>query len=171
VLDYSKIERGIQQYKFTPTQIVDTVKNIIHSMEYQFKINKFTIETKFHQDEIIIHADEDAVSEALVNLLSNALKYSTTKKQINVIVDQKEEYVVIEVKDWGKGILPEDLKNIFKPFFRAKDLEIDRTGGAGLGLAIVKHIMDAHKGKVEVESTPEIGSKFTLLFPIGNIDD
>ncbi|MCK7528703.1 MAG: ATP-binding protein [Ignavibacteriales bacterium] len=68
-------------------------------------------------------------------------------------------------KTEGIGINNKDLKNIFNPFLRTDSLEVRRTGGAGLGLSIVKHIMDAHNGKIEVQSEPGKGSRFILLFP------
>ena len=74
----------------------------------------------------------------------------------------------IEVKDEGRGISDEDLKQIFEPFKRVKSVETKKIEGTGLGLAIVKHIMDAHQGKVEVESEIGKGSKFTLWFSLAD---
>ena len=171
VLDFSKIERGIQQYKFSPTNVVEIVKNVLVTMEYQFRINKFKVNTKYEANKIIVNVDADAVSEALINLLSNALKYYSNKKEINVLVKSNDEYAVIDIEDKGKGIDSEDLANIFEPFFRSNDLKIDNAGGAGLGLAIVKHIMDAHKGNICVQSRKDEGSTFSLLFPLGKSND
>ena len=171
VLDYSKIERGTQKYNLQEIDIVETAKNVINSLEYQFKMNRFTLDLDYKQEKLFAFADIDAVSEALVNLLSNALKYSREIKHIEITIYKEHNHAVIEVKDSGEGISPEDLANIFDPFFRAKSEKIDKAGGAGLGLAIVKHIMDAHKGKIEVESSLGKGSKFSLLFPIGKSSD
>lgn len=74
-------------------------------------------------------------------------------------------FVGIRVEDNGMGISEEDLKDIFEPFYRTKDAQAQQVGGAGLGLALVKHVMDAHRGKIEVQSTRGKGSSFTLLFP------
>jgi two-component system phosphate regulon sensor histidine kinase PhoR len=82
-----------------------------------------------------------------------------------------DECAMIDIEDKGNGIDHEDLANIFEPFFRSKDLKLDKAGGAGLGLAIVKHIMDAHKGKIIVKSIKGEGSTFSLLFPLGKSDD
>ena len=168
VLDYSKIERGVKEYKIGEINIADIVQNVLKSMEYHFKLNKFSINSTFSEEALVIKADADGVIGALINLLTNAMKYSKDEKLINVDVWQKDKYTIVEVKDYGIGISPEDLKNIFEPFFRSKDLPIDRAGGAGLGLTIVKHIMDAHEGKIEVESTLKKGSTFSLHFPLKN---
>ncbi len=171
VLDFSKIERGVQQYSFRPTNLVEIVKKVLVTMEYQFTINKFKIDAKYAVNKITVNIDSDAVSEALINILSNSLKYYSNKKQINISVKTDDEYAVIDVEDKGKGIDSEDLTNIFEPFFRSSKLEVESAGGAGLGLAIVKHILDAHKGKICVKSIKGEGSTFSLLFPLGKPDD
>jgi signal transduction histidine kinase len=171
VLDFSKIERGVQQYKFSPANLVEIVKKVLVIMEYQFRMNNFDVNAKYEANNIMANIDADAVSEAIINILSNSLKYYSDKKQINILVKSDDAYATIDIEDKGKGIDPEDLANIFEPFFRSKDLKVDKAGGAGLGLAIVKHIMDAHKGEISVKSIKGKGSTFSLLFPLGKSDD
>ncbi len=166
VLDFSKIEQGVQQYKFSPTNLVEIVKKVVATMEYQFSINKFDVNLKYSADEISLNIDADAVSEALMNILSNSIKYSSNKKEINILVESNDEHAFIELDDKGKGIAEEDLANIFEPFFRSNDLKVEQAGGAGLGLTIVKHIMDAHKGTINIKSKIKIGTKVTLKFPL-----
>jgi two-component system phosphate regulon sensor histidine kinase PhoR len=137
-------------------------------MEYHFKMSKFSINTSFREELIMINADADGVAEALINLLSNALKYSKDEKIIDVSIYQKGEYATIEIKDNGIGIPSDDLENIFESFYRSKNLSKDKVGGAGIGLTIVKHIMDAHGGKIEVKSILEKGSTFSIHFPLKN---
>ena len=140
-------------------------------MEYQFRMNNFDVNAKYEANNIMANIDADAVSEAMINILSNSLKYYSDKKQINILVKSDDAYATIDIEDKGKGIDPEDLADIFEPFFRSKDLKVDKAGGAGLGLAIVKHIMDAHKGEINVKSIKGKGSTFSLLFPLGKSDD
>jgi signal transduction histidine kinase len=166
VLNHSRIESGVKEYKFEEINLTDVVQNVLKSMEYHFKMSKFSINTSFDEELIMINADADGVVEALINLVSNALKYSEDKKSINVSVYQKDGYAIINVKDYGIGIPPEDLENIFDSFYRSKNLSKEKIGGAGIGLTIVKHIMDAHGGKIEVESILEKGSTFSLYFPL-----
>lgn len=171
VLNYSKIEKGIKEYRFEKVNLMEVVQKVLKSMEYYFKINNFEINSSFGEELIHISADADGVMEALINLLSNALKYSVDNKFIDVTVNQSGGYAIIEVKDKGQGILPKDIENIFEPFFCSKDLTSNHAGGAGLGLTIVKHIMDAHDGKIEVESVLKKGSTFSLHFPLRDINN
>jgi two-component system phosphate regulon sensor histidine kinase PhoR len=129
-------------------------------------ISKQTLELLTSSDDIIINADEDAVERAITNLLTNAIKYSSVESKTFLSVRKVNGNALIEVKDQGRGISDEDLKNIFEPFKRVKAVEAKKIEGTGLGLAIVKHIMDAHQGKVEVESEIGKGSKFTLCFSL-----
>ncbi|MCB9208297.1 MAG: HAMP domain-containing histidine kinase [Ignavibacteriales bacterium] len=169
VLDYSKIEKGVQKYILQKVNVVEVVKKVLVSLDYQFRIGKFKVVTHFENDKIYVNADEDAIAEALVNLLSNSMKYSNLKKEILVSVYKDNANIIIEIKDFGIGISEEEISNIFEPFFRSSNQKIDKSGGAGLGLSIVKHIMDGHNGKVEVKSKIGEGSTFLLIFPlIGN---
>jgi len=116
----------------------------------------------------MINADEDAVERAITNLLTNAIKYSSAESKTLLSVRKENGNALIDVKDHGRGISDEDLKNIFEPFKRVKAVEVKKIEGTGLGLAIVKHIMDAHQGRIEVESEIGKGSKFTLCFSLAD---
>jgi signal transduction histidine kinase len=166
VLDFSKIEQGVQQYIFSSTNLVEVVKKVLATMEYQFKLNEVKVDVKYSADQISVTLDEDAVSEALINILSNSIKYSTNNKEINILVKADEEQAIVELEDKGKGIAEEDLVNIFEPFFRSNDMKVEKAGGAGLGLTIVKDIMDAHKGTINIKSKINYGTKVILKFPI-----
>lgn len=165
VLDFSRIERGVKEYHFAEIELNSLVKNVLKSLRYLFKIEKCTVIDHFCDKECILNADKDAVTEALINLISNAIKYSHDEKEITVSIAQQNGFVTLQVADHGIGIPSEDIPHIFEPFYRAKERKTHGAGGAGLGLAIVKHIMDAHNGKVEVRSTHGKGSLFTLIFP------
>jgi signal transduction histidine kinase len=166
VLDFAKIERGVKEYHFSEIELNSLVKNVIRILQYQFKIEKCAVHEQLSNGECIIDADKDAVIEALINLITNAIKYSHDEKEITISVSGRNGFVGLSVEDKGIGISKEDIEQIFKPFYRTQEGKIHGSGGAGLGLAIVKHVMDAHGGKIEVDSTPEKGSKFTLLFPL-----
>jgi signal transduction histidine kinase len=166
VLDFSRIERGVKEYHFTDIELNSLVRHVLKTMHYQFKIEKCIVNTNFCSTDCYLTADKDAVTEALVNLISNSIKYSYETKEITVSTFRQDGSVALRVEDRGIGISEKDVARIFEPFYRAKEGSTQGTGGAGLGLAIVKHILDAHNGKVLIQSTPGKGSNFTLLFPL-----
>jgi signal transduction histidine kinase len=171
VLEFSKIESGIKRYRFENISLNEVVKHTIKLMQYQFKLQKFVIESNFADNEKFINADKDAVEDVLINLITNSLKYSKVNKSMRVNTFLQNDYMALSVEDEGIGISKQDIENIFIPFFRIDSKEVQSTGGAGLGLSIVKHIMDAHKGKIEVQSEPGRGSRFVLLFPVENLEN
>jgi signal transduction histidine kinase len=107
--------------------------------------------------------DPDAVAQAVVNLLDNAAKYSGDSKFVGVRLLAEDSAVVFEVADRGIGIPTEEHEKIFRQFYRSGTRS--GKGGYGLGLYLVKHIMDAHGGRVEVQSDAGRGSRFRLVFP------
>jgi two-component system phosphate regulon sensor histidine kinase PhoR len=135
---------------------------------YQYNLNNrgFNLEKKLASDNIIINADKNAITEALLNLLDNAVKYSGDSKSISVKTYAENKYGIIEVTDTGIGISSEQQKKIFDKFYRVSTGLTHNTKGSGLGLSIVQHIMHAHEGVVRVVSQPSKGSTFQLKFPL-----
>ena len=105
------------------------------------------------------------LEQALVNLLTNAVKYSPNGGKVVVDAAQLGDQLMIKVQDWGVGIAAEHLPRVFERFYRVDPARSRKLGGTGLGLAIVKHIAQAHGGQVVVHSTPGEGSVFTLILP------
>ncbi len=166
VLDFAKIEQGVKEYHFSELKLNATVRSVLRSLQYQFKMEQCTVHAKLRKRELTVRADVDAVTEALINLFSNALKYSPKRKQITVTTFHQDGFAAVKVDDKGVGVPRDDLKSIFEPFFRAKQGMTQQVGGTGLGLALVRHMVEAHGGKIDVKSTPGKGSSFTLLFPM-----
>ena len=166
VLDFSKIERGIKQYKFLRLNIVEIIELTLRLMKYQLKQHDFQVETVFGKRTIMVIADKDAIISAILNLISNAIKYSDREKYLKIEILTENSWAKINIFDKGMGISDEDQKYIFETFYRSKNEQIQSSGGAGLGLTIVWHIIEAHKGKVEVQSTPGKGSIFSLYLPL-----
>ena len=107
----------------------------------------------------------EALRQAVDNLLDNAMKYTPPGGTVALRCGSQGDRVMIEVEDTGIGIEPEHLDRIFERFYRVDKARSRQAGGTGLGLAIVKHIVQAHRGTVEVASTPGVGSTFTLRLP------
>jgi signal transduction histidine kinase len=171
VLDFAKIERGIKTYDKDIVEFNHLTHDVLKMMKYQFKMAKIDLVQNISEEESYINADRDAVEEAMLNILSNAIKYSEQNTSVTVSTAKRNSYVCFEVVDEGIGISETDLKEIFNPFFRTKNNDVIKVKGTGLGLSIVRHIINAHEGKIEVESKLGEGSSFTLLFPNLNKED
>ena len=113
----------------------------------------------------MIRADTQALQQVLVNLLQNAYRYAGDAKYVRLAVSREGFVVLITVEDHGLGMTRSQLDRLGESFFRAEDTRVRQTRGVGLGLAIVNHIVTAHRGKVEVQSRPGQGSKFTVWIP------
>ncbi len=166
VLGFAWIERGARQYNFESISVNKVIEKTLTVLDYQFNMEGFTVEKQLSSINWMISADDEAVMEALVNVISNSIKFSVKNKQLLVSSYRDDNFSCIEVRDKGIGIKPEDLKNLFKPFFRSQIAANMKISGTGLGLSIIKHVMDAHKGKIEVQSVPGEGTAFILKFPI-----
>ena len=166
VLDFAKIEKGIKEYNFTEVDLVLLVKDVFRMMQYQLKMHSFKTSESYACLECPILADKDAVIEACMNLISNAIKYSDLRRSLQVSLEICKDIAMLTFRDEGIGIPDEKLTEIFEPYTRVKSIATLHAGGTGLGLAIVKHIMDAHNGKIEVQSSIGEGSTFSLIFPL-----
>lgn len=117
----------------------------------------------------LVLADEEAIRRALNNLVANALKYAADGRYVGIHISRSSasggDDVCIEVKDHGQGITPEDRPHIFEPFYRGREVVDRQIHGNGLGLSLVARIAEAHKGSVDVTSTPGAGATFTLRLP------
>jgi signal transduction histidine kinase len=165
ILDFAKIERGVKEYTFADVKIDRIVKRAVIAMRYQYVQNKALLRTTVQKGLPTLRGDADALEEALLNLLSNALKYSTLRKEVELKVVRLRRHVVISVSDKGIGIPEAELPNIFDRFYRVRDERTRQIGGAGLGLALVKHIVEAHNGEVSVKSAVGKGTTVTIELP------
>jgi len=166
ILDFSRIEAGRKEYRFVPTDVGAVVKEVVES--YRFPIEQQGFELDVHVDDDLpeIVVDPEALSQALLNLANNAIKYSGDEKYLGLDVRLDGDRVAISVADRGVGIPKAEQKRIFEKFYRVENTLIHTTKGSGLGLALVQHIIDAHGGSIEIESEPGEGTTFRLLIPL-----
>jgi signal transduction histidine kinase len=167
ILDSARIEKGAVQYTMQDVDLRKLIRTAVRLMSYQFAKEGFTVDVKYPPGRapLYVRADPDAVNEALLNLLTNAMKYSPGDRRITVAVSRTRTAIALSVRDRGIGITQEVLPHVFDKFYRDPSLP-GRVQGVGIGLSVVKHIMDAHGGSVEVRSTPGQGSEFALVFPV-----
>ncbi|NWF89547.1 MAG: GHKL domain-containing protein [Ignavibacteriaceae bacterium] len=164
ILSFSKIEAGKRNFTFKEHDLNEIVEHIFESYKFHLQNNGFEFIFHKHSFPLKITADADAISEAVINLLDNAAKYSKDKKYIEMKTAEERSTVFVEIIDKGIGIQKEDQKRIFEKFYRVKSGFVHNTKGTGLGLSLVKQIMDAHKGEVAIVSELGKGSSFKLKF-------
>jgi signal transduction histidine kinase len=165
ILDFSKIEAGGKTYNFTECDIGEVVENVISDYQYQIKNSGFELEINLEKNLPPVLVDRDAIAQAVLNLLDNAIKYSAETKKIFVAVKTHKFNVLIEIADCGLGIPRKEQKKIFEKFYRVGNDLIHNIKGSGLGLSLVKHIVEAHQGKISVKSEVGKGSCFTISIP------
>src|SRR5262245_2796118 len=166
ILDFSRIEAGRRQYQFAETDVAGVVTEVLQSYERQMASAGFEARTNIQPDLPPALIDREALAQAVLNLVDNAIRYSDQAKRIEVSVRPRGGDIAIEVADQGIGIPKAEHQRIFEKFYRVSAGLVHDTKGSGLGLAIIKHIVEAHHGRVTVESAPGEGSRFTILLPI-----
>ncbi len=162
-LDFSRVDRREKEYHLEEGNLGPSIAQTVQVYGDYLKRRGFCMETKLASSLPVVQFDPDAVAQAVVNLLDNAAKYSGDSKFVGVRLLAEDSAVILEVEDRGIGIPADEQKKIFQQFYRSRTRS--GKGGYGLGLFLVKHIMDAHGGRVEVESEAGRGSRFRLVFP------
>jgi two-component system, OmpR family, phosphate regulon sensor histidine kinase PhoR len=165
ILNFSKIEAGKIKYHFVVTDLNSFAEDIYNTYIFHLQNNGFQCSFEKGDFSNKINADREALSEAIINLIDNAVKYSNDVKFITIKTGLEKDMVFIEVKDKGIGISKDDQKKIFDKFFRVTTGNIHDTKGTGLGLTLVKHIVNVHKGTITIDSSIGKGSSFRIYLP------
>jgi signal transduction histidine kinase len=169
ILDFSRIDSGRQLYDLQPTDIAAVVRQTYETYKAQLDQAGFEHQCTAASTLPLVDADADAIAQAMINLISNVIKYSDEDRYLGIELTEDTRRggpgVLISVHDRGIGIKPEDRAHLFDGFFRAGDARVREQGGTGLGLALVKHIVAYHRGSIEVRSRLVKGSTFQLFLP------
>lgn len=167
ILDFSRIDSGRKTYRFQPADLAEVVAGTLRTFDVPARNAGVEIVYQGPEGPLPrVNMDADAMGQALYNLLDNALKYSPEGRRIDVALRRERDSAVISVRDEGVGIDPAEHRKIFERFHRVGDVLVHDVKGAGLGLAIVRHTVEAHRGRVDVESAPGKGSLFSIRIPL-----
>ena len=168
ILDFSMIEAGRRKYHPQPCDLRPVVEEVVEAYRFQIEQQGFQLEVEIDESIPSVMADAEAVGQALINLVNNAIKYSADDRHLIIALRRVGARVELSVADRGIGIASAEHAKVFEKFYRAESSLVHDTKGSGLGLALVQHIAEAHGGVVRLESAPGRGSKFTISLPIGD---
>jgi two-component system phosphate regulon sensor histidine kinase PhoR len=166
LLDWGRMESGRRQFHMEPTDVRTVVQRAIGNFEGVRERQNARLTVSLPEQLPPLWAESASISDALLNLLTNASKYGGHPAEITLRVTAQRDCVRIAVQDNGIGIPQREHKRIFQKFYRIDDRLSRDMQGSGLGLAIARHVVKAHGGRIEVESALGKGSVFTIVLPV-----
>ena len=166
VLNMSKLERNEMPLHLKETNVRELIKSIAESFQLIVNERNGSLITEFNATKYNFRVDEFHLSNALINLLDNANKYSPETPEIKLSTRNEGNWYVIEISDKGMGMESQNKNKIFEKFFREETGNIHNVKGQGLGLSYVKKIVEIHKGQILVDSHKGKGSTFTIKLPM-----
>jgi len=165
LLDVAKIESGHGFQQQVPLSLEDVLEQTVALIKPRAESQNVTLRLELPPKLPLIQADPRSIEEVFSNLISNAINYSPEGGEVSVSVVSHGDYLVVMVGDTGIGIEPEEISKIFDKFYRVKHPKTRQVIGSGLGLSIVKAIVESHRGSIEVESQPGVGTTFRVFLP------
>jgi signal transduction histidine kinase len=165
LFELSQLETGQIELQLEPVNLNDLLSDVLESMQPQARAKAITLQIECCEDVPLIEAEFAKVQRVLHNLVQNAIRHTPQDGRISLETKQVAEGVQVDVADTGEGVTAEDLPHIFDQFFRGEKSRSRETGGSGLGLAIAKRIIEAHHGRIWVESPAGQGARFSFVLP------
>jgi len=165
ILEFAGANSGRKKYDLRQIEVEEIIENALSECQPLLQKEGFIFEKNIAENLPKVAANKHALSHAIQNLIVNAVKYGNGEKWLKISAENGGGQVKIAVEDKGIGIAPTDLKHIFEPFFRSKQVIDEQIHGNGLGLSLVKQTVEKHGGKIEVESEIGKGSRFTIELP------
>lgn len=165
ILNFSQTEAGKKNLHITSVDLSAHIEEVLIMYDFHLK-NKSFVYTKEFTEGIIIQADKEALTEIVINLIDNSIKYSTDRKELNISTGIQQAMGWMSIQDHGVGISKNDLKHIFDKFYRVSSGDLAKSPGTGLGLSLVKQLVEKQQGKISVKSEEGNGTTFTIYFPI-----
>jgi signal transduction histidine kinase len=170
MLRLSRMENGTTPFELEKCDVVRLASDLVTAHSQLFLDNgiELTFQNTTGHDSFVAEIDADLIREAMVNLMSNAMRYTSEGGSVTVGVGRDRRNVLISVKDTGMGIAKEDIPRVFSRFWRSDASRERVAGGLGVGLALTKEIVDRHNGTISVDSEEGVGTTFTLHLPIAH---
>ena len=165
LLTVSRLEAGTFGLNIAPTRVASIVEAARDAVQPSALSGGVELRVTECQEDCVVMADAVQLERALLNVLSNAIKFTPAGGSVHLHVSVEEDQVRLRVSDTGMGISPDDMPRLFRPFFRSSDAYKQALPGTGLGLVIVRSIMEEHKGSVDITSAPGSGTTVTLRLP------
>jgi two-component system phosphate regulon sensor histidine kinase PhoR len=169
LMTISKIELNETRFNFENVFLSEAVTNVISIVEKKATSKKINIENEMPEKLQPVRADRDRLTQILVNVLDNAVKFTPESGKVRITADEANGYIVISITDTGIGVPGDEIQRLGERFYRVDKTRSRDLGGTGLGLSIVKHLMIAHGGRMEIESQLGRGTKVSLYFPSKHI--
>ncbi|HEX5151567.1 MAG TPA: HAMP domain-containing sensor histidine kinase [Parafilimonas sp.] len=165
ILQAALMEKQEFRLNLVPLHIHELLPRIVDNFQLQLNEKNGTVDFLLNAANDVIHADEVHFTNILSNLIDNAIKYSKENLVIKLTTHRTPRYFIIQIQDNGIGMSKETVKRVFEKFYRAHTGNLHNVKGFGLGMSYVKSVVDAHKGRIRVESTLGKGSTFTIEIP------
>lgn len=166
LLELSKIEKQAMPLQITDVNVNEIINNSTQTISKFARDKNITLHLPDDSAEPVhVEADKDRLGQIVLNLVANAVNYTSDNGEIFINVEEHTSKIVIWVRDTGMGIPEESLDRLFERFYRVDQARSRHSGGTGLGLAIVKHLVESHDGKIFVKSVEGVGSTFTVELP------
>ncbi len=165
LLEVSKIESGAVRIKLVEVDLRSSIEDVIERLSPQASEKRIRLQTRIPKSPLEIKADPNRLSQILLNLMSNAIKYTKEGGRVTVTVRKRKSAIAVSVEDTGIGMSSEDLEHLFEKFYRSSNPYVESVRGTGLGLWITKSMVEMHGGSITVESKVGKGSRFTFTIP------
>ncbi|MBE9570653.1 MAG: PAS domain-containing sensor histidine kinase, partial [Proteobacteria bacterium] len=167
LLTISDIELEEVKFFFESVSLSGVVENVLPVVESKATEKRLAINKDIPEGLPSIRADRDRLSQILLNVLDNAVKFTPESGKVSITAsDDKEGYVIVRISDTGIGVPEDEIPRLGERFYRVDKARSRELGGTGLGLSIVKHLMMAHNGRIEIESKLGRGTTVSLSFPV-----
>ncbi|WP_432405764.1 ATP-binding protein [Wukongibacter sp. M2B1] len=168
LLQLSNFDNRKTKWNMSNNDLVKLINQIVIKLHITAKNKNQELEFITEYDKLMADFDFDRIEQVLINIVSNAIKYTENNGEVKIYLENKDNKAYIKVKDTGMGIPEEDLPRIFERFYRVDKARSRELGGTGLGLSIAKEIVEAHNGSIEIHSEVNKGTEVVVIIPMND---